>query len=52
MRREHLKLGPSIDTFASIEKSFHVALHVLVKESQRVGLRNVEVVEALVMVEF
>jgi len=52
MRRKCLKLGAPVDGFTGIENSFCVAFEVLVEESQRISLRNVEVVEALFMVQF
>jgi hypothetical protein len=48
--RECLKLGATIDGFTGVENSFCVAFEVLVEESQRVSLRNVKIVEALVAV--
>ena len=50
MRRELFKLGARINGFVGIENSLDVSLKVLVEESERIHLGNMEVVKALFMI--
>jgi hypothetical protein len=49
---KRFKLGSTINGFTAIENSFLVSLQVLIEESQRVCLGNMEVVKALLVVQF
>ncbi|RZU41749.1 hypothetical protein BDD14_3282 [Edaphobacter modestus] len=49
---ERFKLGSTINSFTAIENSCLVTLQVLIEESQRVCLGNMEVVKALLVVQF
>ena len=52
MCRECFQLGASIYSFTCIENSGRIAFEVLVEESQRVDLRDMEVVDTLLVVQF